>query len=49
MQVNLQKDKFITPVTEEVWCRRVELPKIPSVVGCKDLREDGWHSDGRRG
>jgi len=41
-----RRTDLITPRAEEVWCRLVELPKIPSVVGCKDLREGGWHSDG---
>jgi len=32
---------------KRLWCRLVELPKIPSVVGCKDgIQEGGRHSDG---
>jgi len=31
---------------KRLWWILVELPKIPSVVGCKDLRESGRHSDG---
>jgi hypothetical protein len=29
-----------------LWCILVELPKIPSLVGRKDLRKGGRHSDG---
>jgi len=38
------------PMVEEVMGRLVELPKIPSVVGCKDdLQEGGRSSDDLRG
>jgi len=30
---------------KSLWYIFVELPKIPSVVGYKDLREGGRHSD----
>ena len=34
------------PKVEEVRCRLVELHKISSVVGCKNLQEGGRYSDG---
>jgi hypothetical protein len=34
------------PVLKRLWWILVELPKIPSVVGCNDHREGERHSDG---
>jgi len=45
MQGDLQESGRC-PVLKRLWCILVELLKIPSVVGCKDLREGGRHSDG---
>jgi len=49
-QTNLQEDGFDHSRSwRELWCRLVELPKIPSVVGYKGIQEGGRHSDGWRG
>jgi len=44
-----RRTNLITSRAEEVWCRLMELQKFPSVVGCKELQEDGRHSNGWRG
>jgi len=49
-QVDLQEDGFDhSGELKRLWCILVELPKIPSVVGCNDLQEGGRHSEGYRG